>query len=230
LKVAYAKEGATLFDRPRSRLELMTLKRAKIRGVDLLLHGVLRKELGISEDHEGIILLDADAAVGRPLADYMGDAVLDIDILPNMARNANVLGVARELAALTGRKLLRPRSKYRTSGMSIKPLVSIHIAEPGLNPRFVLGLIRDVHIVPSPYEVQRRLKLAGIRPINSIVDATNYAMLELGQHCMPLTSIPCKDVPAGNAFRSSPEPPRSRIAANAGRNPPGAHTTERARL
>ena len=181
LRVAYAKEGATLYDGHAQGLQLITLKRATIRGIESYSMVCSEKELGISEDHEGIILLDSEAPVGKPLADYMGDAVLDIDILPNMARNANVLGVARELAALTGRRLIQPRIKYKTGGASVKPLVSIRITEPGLNPRFVVGLIRDVHIGPSPYEIQRRLKLAGMRPINCIVDATNYAMLELGQ-------------------------------------------------
>lgn len=181
LKVAYAREGATLYDGHAEGLQLTTLKRAKIRGVDSYSMVCSEKELGIAEDHEGIILLDADAPVGQPLADYMGDAVLEIDIEPNMARNTNVLGVARELAALTGRKLIQPRARYKTAGAPVKSLVSIEIGDPGLNPRFVLGLIRDVHIGPSPYEVQRRLKLAGMRPINSIVDATNYAMLEIGQ-------------------------------------------------
>ena len=72
------------------------------------------KELGITEEHEGIILLDDDAPVGMPLADYIGDAVLDISILPNMARNANVIGMARELAALTGRELKKPTIKFKT--------------------------------------------------------------------------------------------------------------------
>lgn len=181
LKVAYAKEGATLYDGHAEGLQLMTLKRAKIRGVDSYSMACSEKELGISEDHEGIILLDDDAPVGTPLADYLGDAVLDISILPNMARNANVIGVARELSALTGRKLKQPSLKYKTQGEPITDLVSIEITKPELNPRFVLGLVRDVHIQPSPYQVQRRLKLAGMRPINSIVDATNYAMLEMGE-------------------------------------------------
>jgi phenylalanyl-tRNA synthetase beta chain len=159
----------------------MVLKRAKIRGVESYSMVCSEKELGISEDHEGIILLDADAPVGTPLADYMGDAVLDIDILPNMARNASIIGVARELAALTGRKLVQPAIKYKTQGASVKDAVSLEITEPELNPRFVLGLIRDVQVRPSPYEIQRRLKLAGMRPINCIVDATNYTMLELGE-------------------------------------------------
>jgi len=181
IKVAYAKEGATLYDGHAEGLQLTTLKRAKIRGVDSYSMVCSEKELGITEEHEGIILLDDDAPVGMPLVDYMGDAVLDISILPNMARNANVIGVARELAALTGRELKKPIIKFKTDGESIEELVSIEITDPELNPRFVLGLIRNVEIKPSPYQIQRRLKLAGMRPINNIVDATNYAMLELGE-------------------------------------------------
>lgn len=181
LKVAYAKEGATLYDGHAEGLHLTTLKRTKIRGVESDSMVCSEKELGISEDHEGIILLDERAPSGMPLADYMGDAVLDIDIMPNMARNASVIGVARELAALTGRRLIKPNLQYKSTGESVKKSVTVEITEPELNPRFVLGLIRNVQIRASPYEVQRRLKLAGMRPINCIVDATNYAMLELGQ-------------------------------------------------
>jgi phenylalanyl-tRNA synthetase beta chain len=181
LKVAYAREGATLYDGHAQGLQLTTLKRATIRGVESYSMVCSEKELGIAEDHEGIILLDAAAPVGKPLVDYMGDAILDIDIAPNMARNASVVGIARELAALTGRKLVTRPPRYKSAGASVKPLVSIKITNPELNPRFVLGLIRDVRIGPSPYEVQRRLKLAGVRPINNIVDSTNYAMLETGQ-------------------------------------------------
>ena len=181
IKVAYAKEGSTLYDGHADGLVLTTLKRAKIRGVDSYSMVCSEKELGITEEHEGIILLDDDAPVGMPLADYIGDAVLDISILPNMARNANVIGVARELAALTARELKKPTIKFKTDGESIEDLVSIEITNPELNSRFVLGLIRNVEIKPSPYQIQRRLKLAGMRPINNIVDATNYAMLELGE-------------------------------------------------
>jgi phenylalanyl-tRNA synthetase beta chain len=189
IKAAYAKEGTTLYDGHAEGLQLMTLNRAKIRGVESYSMVCSEKELGISEEHEGIILLDDDAPVGMPLADYMGDAVLDISILPNMARNASVLGVARELAALTGRELKKPTIKFpspsgrgaRGEGESTTDLVEIEITDPELNPRFVAGLIRNVEIKPSPYHVQRRLRLAGMRPINNIVDATNYAMLDLGQ-------------------------------------------------
>src|SRR5688572_30072112 len=181
IKVAYAKEGSKIYDGHAAGLVLTTLKRAKIRGVESYSMVASEKELGISEEHEGIIILDEDAPVGMPLADYMGDAVLDISILPNMARNANVLGVARELSAATGRPLKKPKIEYSTEGQPVHELVSIEIKEPQLNPRFVLGLIRDVEIKPSPYQIQRRLRLGGIRPINNIVDATNYAMLDVGE-------------------------------------------------
>src|SRR5512142_248946 len=137
LKVAYAKEGATLYDGHAEGLQLTTLKRTKIRGVESYSMVCSEKELGISEDHEGIIILDDDAPVGASLADYMGDAVLDISIAPNMARNANVIGVARELAAITGRLLTQPEISYPTQGESVEGLVSISITEPELNPRFV---------------------------------------------------------------------------------------------
>lgn len=181
IKVVYAKEGSTLYDGHADGLVLTTLKRAKIRGVESYSMVCSEKELGIAEDHDGIIILDDDALVGMPLADYMGDAVLDISILPNMARNANVIGIARELAALTGRELKKLNIKFKTDGESIESKVSIEITNPELNPRFVAGLIRNVEIKPSPYQIQRRLRLAGMRPINNIVDATNYAMLELGE-------------------------------------------------
>ncbi len=183
LKVAYAKEGARIYDGHQPGQVLTTLKRTKIRGIDSYSMVCSEKELGISDDHEGIILLDDDAPAGMPLSEYMGDAVFDIAILPNIARCANILGVAREVAALTGKPLRQP-DYGKMTGLTLKKetsFASIEINTPRLNPRFVLGLIEDITIAPSPYQVQRRLKLAGMRPINNIVDATNYAMLEIGE-------------------------------------------------
>ena len=181
LKVAYAKEGARLYDGHQPGQVLTTLKRTKIRGVESYSMVCSEKELGISDEHEGVILLDPDAPVGRPLVEYMGDAVFEISILPNMIRNACILGVAREVAAATGKSLRRPPAHALAEGASIDDRVGIDIRNPELNPRFVAGLIQNVTIAPSPYWVQRRLRLAGMRPINNIVDATNYTMLELGQ-------------------------------------------------
>ena len=181
IKVAYAKEGAKIYDGHQPGQVLTTLKRAKIRGVESYSMVCSEKELGISEEHEGVIFLDPDAPTGMPLVDYMGDAVFEISILPNMIRDANVVGVAREVAALTGKELRTPQPKLASDGPPIGEDVRVEITNPELNPRFVAGLVRGVTPRPSPYWVQRRLRLAGMRPINSVVDATNYVMLELGE-------------------------------------------------
>jgi phenylalanyl-tRNA synthetase beta chain len=181
IKVAYAKEGARLYDGHAEGEQLTTLKRAKIRGVESYSMVCSEKELGISAEHEGIIILDENAPTGMPLVDYMGDAVFTISILPNMIRNACVLGVAREIAAKTGYPLRPVHTTLPHSGPTVEGCVSVEITDPTLNPRFILGLIRGVKAQPSPYWVQRRLRLAGMRPINSVVDATNYVMLEANQ-------------------------------------------------
>ncbi len=181
LKVAYAKEGAQIYDGHQPGQALTTLKRAKIRGVESYSMVASEKELGISDEHEGIIILPDDAPTGMPLAEYMGDAVFEVSILPNMIRNASVVGVAREVAAATGKPLREPRAGMPTAGQPVDGLAKIEIREPELNPRFVLGMARGLQARSSPYRVQMRLRLAGMRPINSIVDATNYVMLELGQ-------------------------------------------------
>ena len=181
IKVAYALEGARIYDGHKQGFEPFTLKRAKIRGVESYSMACSEKELGISEDHEGVIILDPDAPVGMPLAEYMGDAVLDIALTPNVARDANILGVAREVAALTGKPLKTPEYDVKWTGPELQGRVELEIREPELNPRFVLGLVEGIEIGESPYWVQRRLHLAGMRPINNIVDATNYVMLEVGE-------------------------------------------------
>ena len=181
IKVAFAREGAQIYDGHQPGWQVMTLRRAKIRGVESYSMACSEKELGISEDHEGVILLEADAPVGRPLADYMGDVVFDISLTPNMARNASVLGAAREVSALTGTRLRGPEPEGDWVGPPLRGRVMLDIRRPELNPRFVLGLAEGVTMGPSPYGVQRRLRLSGMRPINNVVDATNYVMLEVGQ-------------------------------------------------
>lgn len=201
IKVAYAQEGAQLYDGHKAEPVLMKLKRSTIRGVESYSMACSEKELGISDEHEGIIFLDDDAPVGLPLVDYMGDVVFDIVITPNIARDANVLGVAREVAAITNTELKVPDYEFLASGTPITGLVSIEITDAELNPRFVVGLIRDIQIKPSPYWVQRRLRLSGVRPINNIVDATNYAMLDIGE---PLHAFDY-DILAERAMGQSPK-------------------------
>ena len=181
LKVAYAREGAILYDGHQPGQVLTKLKRAVIRGVESFSMICSEKELGISDEHEGVIILDADAPVGMPLVDYMGDAVFDISILPNMVRDASMIGVARELAAVTRRELHLPEGIPLPQGDVLSKRVSLEVRNPELNPRFMLGMVENVQAQPSPYWVQRRLNLAGMRPIDALVDATNYTMLETGE-------------------------------------------------
>jgi phenylalanyl-tRNA synthetase beta chain len=139
-------------------------------------------ELGLSDDHEGIILLDPDdPPPGTPAADVLGDVVLDLDVLPNMARCLALVGVAREVAALTGASVTEPDTSHPTATEPAEGKVTITIADPALCPRYSATLIRGVTVGPAPRWLRSRLRLAGMRPINAVVDVTNSVMLELGQ-------------------------------------------------
>ncbi len=193
IKIAFATIGARLVDGHADSYKTAVLKAGKIRGIQSEGMACSEKELGISEEHEGIILLPVNAPVGMPLADYMGDAVLEMDLTPNLARDLNILGVAREVAALYNRPLKRPQPELASLAGIVRPeemprpqapaepFVQIVIEDPDLCPRYTATLIRDVEIGPSPGWVKDRLRKAGVRPISNIVDATNYVMLEWGQ-------------------------------------------------
>ncbi|MDE0634203.1 MAG: phenylalanine--tRNA ligase subunit beta [Caldilineaceae bacterium] len=184
LKVAFAREGALLVDayskelpRPHKRL-----KKAKIRGVESRGMVCSELELGLSEEHEGILLLPDDAPVGTPLRHYLGDEILEIDLTPDMARCLSMWGVAREVQALTGGVLHLPEDVDASVGEDIAgEYVSAQIDDPGLCQRFTGTVLRDIKVGESPKWLQDRLSSAGMRPINNIVDITNYVMLETGQ-------------------------------------------------
>ena len=191
LYAPYALEGATLYDGHKDGRVKAKLKGRPLRGIynDSMLCS--EKELGISDEHEGIILMQEVPGrggsethphqPGTPLQDVLGDAVLEIAILPNTARATSIIGVAREVAALTGRPLRQPSYDVVMDGPPLDGRVTITTDEPELNPRFVALLIEGVQQVPSPYWMQYRLRLVGQRPINVVVDVSNYVMLEVGQ-------------------------------------------------
>jgi phenylalanyl-tRNA synthetase beta chain len=140
------------------------------------------KELGLSDNHEGILLIDDPGLPpGTPFQDVLGDVILEIDLTPNLARCFSILGVAREVAALLDKEVRYPSFDYVAEGDPINGQAFIDIREPELNPRFTLALLRDAEIRPSPWWMQHRLKLVGQRPINNIVDVTNYITFEIGQ-------------------------------------------------
>ncbi|HSF18920.1 MAG TPA: phenylalanine--tRNA ligase subunit beta [Vicinamibacteria bacterium] len=177
-KVAYAGLGAELVDARSGGKS--KLKKANIRGV--VSEGMVcsERELGMGDEHEGILVLADDAQTGRPLGDVLGETILVIDMKPNRADGLSVLGVAREVAALTGATWQDPRLDF-VAGDDIDGRARAEIADADLCPRFTLALVEGIEIVSSPSWMQERLRAAGMRPINNVVDITNYVMLELGQ-------------------------------------------------
>jgi phenylalanyl-tRNA synthetase beta chain len=182
-KVVVALSGSVLFDGHAEQKVLKELKPTKIRGVPSDAMVCSFKELGISDEHEGIIILENEAPVGMPLADFMGDIVLELDVTPNLARCLSLIGVAREVSAITGQPLKLPAwtPVANAPGAPIAGQVSVAIKDSKLSPRYAAALIKGVMIGPAPGWMQRRLTYAGMRPINNIVDITNYVMLEWGQ-------------------------------------------------
>ena len=178
-KIAFARQGASLVS-PRSG-QIEELKPARIRGVESSGMVCSSLELGLGEDHEGILVLDDDAPVGTPLVDYLGDAVLDIELTPNRPDCLSLLGVAHEVAALTGETVTEPDLSYPEEGPPIEGQVKIEIADPDLCYRYTASLVTGVTIGDSPQWMQDSLVKAGQRPINSVVDITNYVMLEYNQ-------------------------------------------------
>ena len=178
-KIAFARVGARLINPYNGEVE--ELKSAKIRGAVSSGMVCSEKELGISDSHEGIMVLSPEATVGIPLADYMGDTVLDLDITPNRPDCLSVIGIAREAAALSGQIPHIPEISYEETDSPIDKQITIEIDDPDLCPRYCASLITDVKITESPAWIQERLIACGQRPINNIVDITNYIMLEYGQ-------------------------------------------------
>lgn len=183
-KVPLALVGARVWDGHSEEPKRMTLKASTIRGVPS--EGMLcsEKELGLSDEHEGIMVLPADAPVGAPLRDYLGDTVLELEITPNLVHDFSILGVAREVAALTEQPLHPPhvpelRVDADPRGTDGAPLVTI--VDPELCSRCVGVAIAGVMVDESPEWLKSRLAAVGLRAINNVADITNYVMLEWGQ-------------------------------------------------
>lgn len=138
-------------------------------------------ELGATDDSDGILILDRGAPIGSRLSDYLGEDVIDIDVKPNRGDLLSILGLAREVSAITGAPVTyQPRRVVETSE-SIQDGLSLSVEDPNLAPRVVLREIGEVEVGAAPDHVQMRLKAAGLRSISNVVDATNYVMLELGK-------------------------------------------------
>ena len=188
-KICFARPGARLLNMHTGRRE--ELKPARIRGI--LSEGMIcsAAELEISDEHDGIIVLPDTAAVGAPLDDVLGDVFLDLELTPNRGDCLSILGVAREIGALTGQPARVPAVDYPEDGPPAHTLAQVTIADPDLCPRYTASVISGIQIGPSPRWLQDRLTRAGLRPINNVVDVTNYVMLEFNQplHAFDLDAV-----------------------------------------
>lgn len=175
--VPYADEGAEIIDGHTG--ERATLRGKPMRGIKSEGMVLSQKELGLSDEHEGIHLLDSKLPVGALLREVLGETVLALELQPNRPDCLGVVGIAREVAAILATSLREPPLE-RLGDQPPKGL-DVRIEDEQACPRFAAALLTGVRIGPSPAWMQARLIAAGMRPIDNVVDITNYVMLELGQ-------------------------------------------------
>ncbi|MCA1826966.1 MAG: phenylalanine--tRNA ligase subunit beta [Myxococcales bacterium] len=168
----------------------MEIRKAKLRGVESAGMLCSPRELGLSEDHAGLMMLPKDAKIGAPLDELLGlpDTIFEVNVTPNRPDALSHLGIARELSALTGVTVKTPQAQ---PAPDTKIPAHVHDEAPDRCPRYVARVIEDVKIGPSPLAVQERLRSCGVRPISNVVDATNLALLELGHplHAFDLAKL-----------------------------------------
>jgi phenylalanyl-tRNA synthetase beta chain len=163
-----------------------TIKVSKMRGVES--QGMLcsAKELGLAEDAEGLLILPAEAKVGQNLAEHLGrpagDVVFDLEVTPNRPDLNSVVGIAREICAVTGEPLKLPVIQFlNTSSEPIAGVVNVRVEDPKLCPRYNARVVRGIKVGPSPDWLRQTLEKVGVRSINNIVDITNFVLYEIGQ-------------------------------------------------
>jgi phenylalanyl-tRNA synthetase beta chain len=178
-RVAFGTVGARIVDGHSGKRSV--LKPAVIRGVESAGMVLSERELGLSDEHEGILELPADTPVGKRLGDVLGDTVFELAVTANRPDLLSVVGVAREVAALTGATVREPSLEFTEAGGAIKGRAQVDIEAPDLCARYLATVVEGVRIGPSPAWMQEHIVAAGQRPINNVVDVTNYVMLELGQ-------------------------------------------------
>lgn len=142
------------------------------------------KELGLTDDHSGILVLDPTTPVGLPLPQavpYIEDTILEVSVTPNRGDCLSIIGIAREVAAFTGRQWRIPTVTLQEGNTSIRDRVRLDILNPELCPRYVMRVIEGIRVGPSPFLIRLRLHRSGMRPISNVVDATNYVLQECGQ-------------------------------------------------
>ncbi len=188
--VAYAEVGAAYVDGHTG--ERVVMKPKDMRGIKSEGMVLSEKELGLGEDHDGILLLDEKLRVGAPLSEALGETVLLLELQPNRPDELGIVGIAREVAALYGTTLREP--VVDLLGPAAPKGLDVRIEDPDACPHFAAARLENVQIGPSPAWMHQRLVAAGMRPISNVVDITNYVMLELGQ---PLHAYDLREVRGG---------------------------------
>jgi len=169
---------------PGARLPIgTTVQESEIRGQASRGMLLAEDEMGLTDDHTGIMLLAGDVFPGTDIASVLSlpDWILDIGITPNRGDCACVIGVAREIAAITGSHLRLPAIEVHENGPAIETLSSVTIEDPVGCPRYAAGILQGIELGPSPFWMRYRLFQSGVRSISNIVDVTNYVMMEMGQ-------------------------------------------------
>lgn len=177
IKVPFAKIGAVV---PEGGFKI---KQAKLRGVESFGMLCSARELKLSADHSGLMLLDATVKTGTPMRDLLPkpDVVMDLEITWNRPDCLSIIGIAREFAALLKRPLKLPARDFVESADSVNQFAKVVVQDPVKCPRYTARVITSIKDGPSPEWMQRRLELCGVRAISLVVDVTNYVMLEYGQ-------------------------------------------------
>ena len=188
-KVCLALVGSYLYNTHSGKHE--HLKSSRIRGI--VSEGMIcsEVELGLGNSHDGIVVLPDNAPLGMNLDEYLGDTILDIELTPNRLDCFSILGVAHEIAAHTKQIVREPQERYSESETPIDNLLSVSVIDTELCPRYTASVISGVQVTDSPKWIQDRLHRSGLRPINNIVDITNYVMLEFNQplHAFDLDAL-----------------------------------------
>jgi phenylalanyl-tRNA synthetase beta chain len=160
----------------------MMVRESKIRGERSAGMLLAEDEMGLSEDHSGILVLASDLKPGSNISALnLGDWVLELNITPNRPDWVSIIGTAREIAALTGQRLKRPQIVLEEEDTPIEKLARVTLEDSAGCPRYAAGMIRAIEIKPSPFWIRQRLFACGLRSINNVVDVTNYILLETGQ-------------------------------------------------
>jgi phenylalanyl-tRNA synthetase beta chain len=159
------------------------VKESRIRGEASVGMLLAEDEMGLTEDHTGLMVLPETLSPGTPVAQALSleDWALEISLTPNRPDCACVIGIAREIAALTRGKLRKPDIRFRESDRRIQALTSVTLDDPEGCPRYAAGMVCGFELKPSPFWMRYRLHVSGIRGISNVVDVTNYVLLEMGQ-------------------------------------------------